>query len=53
MAGNIEKNKKYSPEYMLKELRRLGESNESEAENIPSLSQIKSWVSRFGQQHKK
>jgi hypothetical protein len=53
LAVNIEKSKKYSPEDMLKELRRLAESNELEAENIPSLSQIKSWISRFSQHKKK
>jgi hypothetical protein len=53
LAGNIEKNKKYSPDDMLKELRRLVENNELEAEDIPSLKQIKSWISRFSQQHKR
>lgn len=53
LAGEIEKSNKYSPEDMLKELQRLAESNELEAENIPSLSQIKSWISRFSQKHKK
>jgi hypothetical protein len=53
LAGNMEKSKKYSPEDMLKELQRLIKTNELEAENIPSLQQIKSWVSRFSQHHKK
>jgi len=38
---------------MLKELRRLVETDELEAESIPSLQQIKSWISRFSQRHKK
>src|SRR5690349_5696889 len=33
LAGNIEKSKKYSPDDMLKELQRLVENNELEAEN--------------------
>ena len=37
LAGNIEKSKKYSPKDMLKELRRLVETDELEAESIPSL----------------
>ena len=56
LAGNIEKSKKYSPEDMLKELQRLVrlvKTDELEAENIPSLQQIKSWISRFSQHHKK
>jgi len=53
LAGNIEKSKKYSPEDMLKELQRLVETDELEAESIPSLQQIKSWISRFSLQHKK
>ncbi|CAJ0857275.1 14633_t:CDS:2 [Entrophospora sp. SA101] len=47
------KSKKYSPEDMLKELQRLVKTDELEAENIPSLQQIKSWISRFSQHHKK
>lgn len=53
LAGNIEKSKKYSSEDMLKELQKLVENNELEAENIPSLQQIKSWISRFSRHHKK
>ena len=53
LAGNIEKSKKYSPEDMLKELQRLVETGELEAESVPSLQQIKSWISRFSQRHKK
>ena len=45
LAGNIEKSKKYLPEDMLKRLQKLVENNELEAENIPSLQQIKSWIS--------
>ena len=29
------------------------ENNEVKADNIPSLQQIKSWISRFNQHHKK
>jgi hypothetical protein len=53
LAGNIEKSKKYSAEDMLKELQRLVENNELEADNILSLQQIKSWISRFSQHHKR
>jgi len=38
---------------MLKELQRLVETGELEAESVPSLQQIKSWISRFSQCHKK
>ena len=37
---------------MLKELQRLVETGELEAESVPSLQQIKSWISRFSQRHK-
>ena len=37
---------------MLKELQRLVETGELEAESVPSL-QIKSWISQFSQCHKK
>jgi len=53
LAGDIEKSEKYTAKDMLKELQRLVENNELEAENILSLSQVKSWISRLGQQHKK
>ena len=53
LASNIEKSKKYLPEDMLKKLQKLVENNELEAENIPSLQQIKSWISRFSRHHKK
>ena len=42
LAGNIEKSKKSSSDDTLKELQSLVENNEIEAENIPSLQQIKS-----------
>ncbi|CAH1770051.1 3938_t:CDS:1, partial [Entrophospora sp. SA101] len=41
LAGNIEKSKKYSPEDMLKELQRLVETDELEAENNPFLQHHK------------
>ena len=44
LAGNIEKSKKYSPEDMLKELQRLVETDELEAENNPSLQHHKRQV---------
>ena len=50
LASNIEKSK---PEDMLKKLQKLVENNELEAENIPSLQQIKSWISQFSWHHKK
>ena len=53
LAGNIEKDKKYSPEDMLKNLQACAENYEIEVDNIPSLHQIKSWISRFNQHHKK
>ena len=36
LASNIERSKKYSPVDMLKELQKLVETDELEAENIPS-----------------
>ena len=47
LASNIEKSKKYSPEDMLKKLQKLVENNELKAKNIPSLQQIKSWITQF------
>ena len=53
LAGNIEKNQKLSAENMLRNLQSYAENNEIEFNNIPSLQQIKSWISRFNQYHKK
>jgi hypothetical protein len=53
LAGNIEKSNKFSPEDMLKNLQKNAENNDIEVDSIPSLQQIKSWISRFNQQHKK
>lgn len=53
LAGNIEKSNKFSPEDMLKNLNICVENNELETDNIPSHQQIKSWISRFNQHHKK
>ena len=53
LIGNIEKNNKFSPEDMLKNLQSCAENYEIEADNIPSLQQIKSWITRFNQHHKK
>jgi len=44
LASNIEKSK---PEDMLKKLQKLVENNELKAKNIPSLQQIKSWITQF------
>jgi len=53
LAGNIEKSNKFSPEDMLKQLEKHAENSEIEADNIPTLQQIKSWISRFNHHHKK
>jgi hypothetical protein len=53
LAGNIEKSNKFSPEDMLKNLNQCVENDELEASNIPTLQQIKSWITRFNQYHKK
>ena len=53
LTGNIEKNNKFSPEDMLKNLQLCAENYGIEVDNIPSLQQIKSWISRFDQRHKK
>lgn len=53
LTGNIEKNNKFSPEDMLKNLQLCAENYEIEADNIPSLQQIKSWISKFNKYHKK
>ena len=52
LAGNIEKSNKFSPEDMLKSLKVDVENNELEIDNIPT-HQIKSWITRFNQYHKK
>ena len=38
---------------MLKNLKVHIENNELETNNIPTLQQIKSWITRFNQYHKK
>jgi len=38
---------------MLNNLRTCVENNELKADDIPTLSQIKSWITRFNQYHKK
>jgi hypothetical protein len=53
LAGNIEKNQKLSAENMLRNLQLYAENNEIEFNNIPSLQQIKSWITRFNQYHKR
>ena len=53
IEGNIEKNKKLSPEQMLDQLNVLVENDFLTKEKIPTLSQIKSWIGRFNQQYKK
>ena len=53
LTGNIEKNNKFSPKDMLKNLQLCAKNYEIEADNIPSLQQIKPWVSKFNQYHKK
>ncbi len=49
----MENNNKYSPEDMLKNLKVHVENNELEVDNVPTLQQIKSWITRFNQYHKK
>jgi len=41
LTGNIEKNNKFSPEDMLKNLQLCAENYGIEVDNIPSLQQIK------------
>jgi hypothetical protein len=53
IEGNIEKNKKLSPEQMLDQLNILVENDFLTKEKIPTLLQIKSWIGRFNQQYKK
>ena len=53
LAGNMEKSNKFSPEDMLKSLKVDVENNELEIDNIPTPHQIKSWITRFNQYHKK
>ena len=54
LTGNIEKNNKFSPEDMLKNLQLCAENYGIEVDNnIPFLQQIKSWISKFNQYHKK
>jgi hypothetical protein len=53
IEGNIEKNKKLSPEQMLDQLNILVENDLLTKEKIPTLLQIKSWIGRFNQQYKK
>ena len=53
LAGNIEKCNKFSPEDMLKNLQKHAENNDIGVDSIPSLQQIKSWIFRFNQHHKK
>ena len=53
LAGNIDKSNKFSPEDMLNNLKTCVEDCELETDNIPTLPQIKSWITRFNQYHKK
>ena len=53
LAGNIDKSNKFSPEDMLNNLKTSVEDCELETDNIPTLPQIKSWITRFNQYHKK
>jgi hypothetical protein len=53
LASNMEKSNKFSTKDMLKNLKADVENNELEIDNIPTLHQIKSWITRFNQYHKK
>jgi hypothetical protein len=44
---------KLSAEDMFEKLKNMSDDGEIEKENIPKLTQIKSWISRFNQQYKK
>lgn len=53
IQGNINKNMKLSSKDMLEKLKNMSDDGEIEKENIPKLTQIESWISRFNQQYKK
>ncbi|CAH1768947.1 949_t:CDS:2 [Entrophospora sp. SA101] len=53
LQGNIDNYMKMSAEDMLSNLNDLAKENEIEEDDIPTLQQIKSWISRFNQKYKK
>lgn len=53
LQGNVDNYMKLSAEDMLSNLNSLANKNEIEKDDIPTLQQIKSWISRFNQKYKK
>jgi hypothetical protein len=53
LQGNVDNYMKLSAEDMLNNLNDLAKRNEIEEDDIPTLQQIKSWISRFNQKYKK
>lgn len=53
LQGNVDNYMKMSAEDMLNNLNNLANKNEIKRDDIPTLQQIKSWISRFNQKYRR
>ena len=51
-TGDTHKSERYTPKEMFEELKKNVETGELEVTNIPKLSTIENWISRYSRQHK-
>jgi hypothetical protein len=51
-TGDACKSERYTPKEMLEELKKNVEIGELEVIDIPKLSTIENWISRYSRQHK-
>ena len=53
LAGDINKSEKYTAQEMYNELKELAEEGILEEEEIPKVSTISNWITRYAQAHRK
>jgi hypothetical protein len=51
-TGDVHKSERYTPKEMLEELKKNVEIGELEITDVPRLSTIENWISRYSRQHK-
>lgn len=53
LAGDVDKSEKYTAQEMYNELKELVDEGILEAEEIPKVSTIGNWITRYAQAHRK
>ena len=53
LAGDVDKSERYTAQEMYNELKELVEEGILEAEEIPKVSTIGNWITRYAQAHRK